>query len=413
MKEQAAAAGSTAKLAFTEWLFHGPEETAPMFMNMGGAVCTGGFLNALMRVSDIVPVSDMTGIIEFGGIYKKKSQVFGTPAYWAFRMYSTSGANRLVESRTDGESYQIRQGNRRLPEIDQVPYLDVVAALNEESDRLVLFAVNRHLTRDLEARVSWEGFEAAGPARIQTLRAPHIYIQNDELRPETVVPRTAEAATQAAGMEYAFPRSSVSVIEVRRKQTDPSMAPVADAPGLPRVLLIGDSISMGYTLAVREMLQGKANVHRVPENAGPTTRGVARLEEWLGTARWDVIHFNFGLHDLKIMDDGGRQVPLEKYEANLRQIVARLKQTGARLVFATTTPVPEGKLNPPRLPADVTAYDAAALRVMKEAGVPMDDLYATAAGKLTAWQQKQNVHFTPEGYKGLAAAVAASITRLF
>ena len=97
-------------------------------------------------------------------------------------------------------------------------------------------------------------------------------------------------------------------------QNGPEFAPVEDTPGLPRVLLIGDSISIGYTLPVRELLKGKANVHRIPGNGGPTTNGLKNLDEWLA-GKWDVIHFNFGLHDLKIGDDGSRQVPLEQYGA--------------------------------------------------------------------------------------------------
>src|SRR5260221_7460827 len=82
------------------------------------------------------------------------------------------------------------------------------------------------------------------------------------------------------------------------RKKDPSLAEITDTAGLPRVLLIGDSISMGYTLPVRELLQGKANVHRIPENGSSTPVGVAKLKAWLGDGKWDVIHFNWGLHDL-------------------------------------------------------------------------------------------------------------------
>src|SRR5216117_2326804 len=75
---------------------------------------------------------------------------------------------------------------------------------------------------------------------------------------------------------------------------DPSFEPVADDEKLSRVLLIGDSISMGYTIPVRNLLKGKANVHRVAENGGPTTNGLAKLKSWLGNRKWDVIHFNWG-----------------------------------------------------------------------------------------------------------------------
>ena len=202
------------------------------------------------------------------------------------------------------------------------------------------------------------------------------------------------------------------------KPIDPVFKPVKDVPGLPRVLLIGDSISMGYTLQVRELLKGKANVHRPPANCGQTERGLQHLDEWLGTGHWDVIHFNFGLHDLKYLDEHGQYVapekgkqvaPLPLYEKNLRELVARLKKTGARLIWCSTTPVPDGTLG--RIKGDEVAYNEVAERVMKDNDVAIDDLHALIAPHQAEWQRPKNVHFTPEGYQHLAAQVAASIEK--
>ena len=187
--------------------------------------------------------------------------------------------------------------------------------------------------------------------------------------------------------------------------------PVEDTPGLPRVLLIGDSISIGYTLPVRRLLAGKANVHRISGNAGPSSNGVFLIDAWLGQAKWDVIHFNFGLHDLKRLADGKQQLPLDAYERYLGLIVQRLKRTGARLVWAATTPVPEGKVSPPRVPADVPIYNGAAGRIMKQNGVAINDLYSFALSRLNEIQQPVNVHFTPAGSDLLAGQVAAAIER--
>ena len=192
---------------------------------------------------------------------------------------------------------------------------------------------------------------------------------------------------------------------------NPSFADVSDTPNLPRVLLIGDSISMGYTIPVRELLRGKANVHRIPANGGPTTRGLEDLDAWLGPGQWDVIHFNFGLHDLKLMEDGTHQVSIADYRRNLRKIIERLRKTGAVLIWATTTPVPEGRLNPPRRSSDVPVYNTAAQKVIEGNGIAIDDLYAIAEPHLIAWQRPANVHYTEEGYQGLAQAVANSIER--
>ena len=195
-----------------------------------------------------------------------------------------------------------------------------------------------------------------------------------------------------------------------RRPPNPALAQIQDTPGLPRVLLIGDSISMGYTLPVREMLAGKANVHRIPVNGGPTINGVTNMEKWLAAGKWDVIHFNFGLHDLKQDEQGARQVPVAQYEKNLRQLVEQMKKTGAKLIFATTTPVPEGKLSPMRTDEDVKAYNAAARRVMEEQGVAIDDLYAFALPQLARIQRPVNVHFSDDGSRVLAKQVVESIT---
>ena len=192
------------------------------------------------------------------------------------------------------------------------------------------------------------------------------------------------------------------------KRSNP-MAPIRDVVGLPRVLLIGDSISIGYTLPTRELLKGKANVHRIPTNGGPTTKGLVQIDSWLGDSKWNVIHFNWGLHDLKFMPHGKRQVTLVAYEKNLDSLVRRLKQTGAKLIWRNTTPVPEAKVRPQRIPADVVSYNAAAKRVMQKHRAPIHDLYSFALARLEKIQLPANVHFTPEGSAALADEVAKDI----
>jgi acyl-CoA thioesterase-1 len=193
-------------------------------------------------------------------------------------------------------------------------------------------------------------------------------------------------------------------------QPNPALREVPDVPGLPRVLLIGDSISIGYTEPVRAELTNKANLHRIPENGAATIVGVKNLENWLSSSKWDVIHFNFGLHDLRL-DDGKYQVPLPDYETNLRTIVQRLRKTGAHLIWATTTPVSDAEVKPPRRNADVIAYNATAAKIMVEAGIPIDDLYALINPRLAELQLPANVHYTLPGYNVLGHQVAESILR--
>lgn len=198
-------------------------------------------------------------------------------------------------------------------------------------------------------------------------------------------------------------------------------------PDLPNVLLIGDSISIGYTLGVRALLKGKANVLRPMSsngkeafNCGPTTTGLQCIDDWLGDFRWDVIHFNWGLHDLcyrhpdsKVYGNrdkikGTLSTTLPDYEKNLERLLSRLEATKTKLIWANSTMVPEGEAG--RKTGDELKYNAVAVQVMDACGIAINDLNALSARfEKECWSEPGDVHFSPAGYEKLAVQVAEVI----
>lgn len=191
---------------------------------------------------------------------------------------------------------------------------------------------------------------------------------------------------------------------------------------LPKVLLIGDSIMGGYFKATQQLLAEEARVFRHPGNAGETRNGLKKLDQWLGDTEWDVIHFNWGLHDLcyrhpeaKVYGKrdkirGTISVPLEEYEKNLEELVQRLKETGARLIFATTTNIPEGEAG--RFVGDDLKYNQAALEIMRKHDIAVNDLHAlTRPFGPEMYDAPADVHFSKQGNAKLAAQVAAAIRK--
>lgn len=190
-------------------------------------------------------------------------------------------------------------------------------------------------------------------------------------------------------------------------------------PNLPNVLIIGDSISQGYDKKVKEGLSGKANVTRNPGNAEWSGTGIKKIDSYLGDTKWDVIHFNWGLWDIYGWEYDNEERSPEAYAKRLDELVTKMKKTGAKLIWATTTPAckdPEKtmlnrfKKEVVITPEQQAKYSAAALEVMKKHGVAINDLHAHILPEMAKYSLGPNdVHFNREGSEFLAKKVVAAI----
>ena len=192
----------------------------------------------------------------------------------------------------------------------------------------------------------------------------------------------------------------------------------------PKILIIGDSISIGYTPFVKTNLENQALVFHCKGNAQYSSYGLTKLNDWLGNEHWDIIQFNWGLWDICYRDpnkpvdytnrdkiNGKITTTKQDYKANLEAIIDRLKQTKAKLIFVTTTCVPDNE--PGRYDKDVQDYNAIAIQVMKENNVPVNDLYSTSKQiHKEDGLGDNNVHYKAEGYQKLAAKVCEGLTKL-
>ncbi len=207
-----------------------------------------------------------------------------------------------------------------------------------------------------------------------------------------------------------------------------------DSSSLPRVLLLGDSISLGYTPFVQKNLEGKAFVTRPQCNCGPSEfylRERGNIGEWLGSTQWDVIHVNFGIWDHHFVNDreeifryeqnkemlkghgpdscvamiNGMGYHLrtspDEYGRNLRRILADLQEHAVKVVFALSTPVP---LYDVYFKTDCIAeYNGIAQCICDEMNIKVNDLYSP--GVALRGDQKDGCHFSDDGYRILAEAV--------
>jgi hypothetical protein len=217
-----------------------------------------------------------------------------------------------------------------------------------------------------------------------------------------------------------------------RFSQNPAFAFVENDPRLPNVLIYGDSISIGFTRQVQERLAGQANVYRIHNNGSDSSAFIPKMRQMHSTMRdeslegfwsfdWDIIQFNVGLHDLKYMADGkldkknGKQVTSPaQYDANIRELIAFLREFSprAKLIFATTTPVPEGSNG--RFADDAAVYNQIALRVLADyPDIIVNDLHGlTKPNQSEWWVRPGDVHFNTVGKEAQADEVARIIRNM-
>nr|WP_262916819.1 SGNH/GDSL hydrolase family protein [Aestuariivivens insulae] len=186
----------------------------------------------------------------------------------------------------------------------------------------------------------------------------------------------------------------------------------------PKILIIGDSISIGYMPFVKESLSGVAVVEHNLGNAQHTGTGLKNIEAWIGDTNWDIIQFNWGLWDLcyrhpdsKVYGNrdkinGTITYTVKEYADNLEAIVQMIKKkSNAKLIFVTTSYVPNQEAG--RYTNDAKKYNKAAKKVMRKYDVVVNDIYK--ASKVIHKEYgigDHDVHYTKEGYMKLGEKIS-------
>ena len=182
------------------------------------------------------------------------------------------------------------------------------------------------------------------------------------------------------------------------------------------LLLIGDSIRMGYDKAVQKTLEGKANVYFPAENCRFASYVLRYLHEYkalMNNEKVDVIHWNAGLWDCLRLFEEEPHTPIEVYAYYIDRICVRIKKLfpNAKVIFATSTAVLSEKMSKDfkRYNEEIEAYNQAAVEVVKKHGFAINDLYAISTS-LTEDAHSDPVHYyTASGTKAFTNQVLSYV----
>ena len=183
-----------------------------------------------------------------------------------------------------------------------------------------------------------------------------------------------------------------------------------------KVVLIGDSIRMGYQPFVAEKCED-VEVWGPAENCRHSLWALDHFPVWVANQKPDIVHVNFGIHDAVPQEDGKHQILLEQYRLCLQRFIARVKNLGkTRMIWATITPLYSPIEGTPmadwpiREEANINAYNTAALEIVEKEGIPVNDLHdVIIRNDFTRCLIADGCHMTEFGNEVLSDAVVEAI----
>jgi alpha-N-arabinofuranosidase len=219
-------------IAYTEWMFSAGRELpipgvvvppGPNRGNLGGAMIAAGWMNMLLSQADFIPISTMSSLMgganltAGSGIRKEHGFVWPSPQYWVFWLYSHRAGDAVVATETQVRHYDVHNGLTSMPEVPNVPYLDVLATRNSTSGDLVLFVVNRDAKNAIPATLRLQGFSAAAQAQVDTLAANGQVVDNLVDTRDAIKPVSSTQAVTGNEIRYEFPKLSLTVMTLKRQ----------------------------------------------------------------------------------------------------------------------------------------------------------------------------------------------------
>ncbi|MBQ7368725.1 MAG: SGNH/GDSL hydrolase family protein [Clostridia bacterium] len=186
-----------------------------------------------------------------------------------------------------------------------------------------------------------------------------------------------------------------------------------------KILLLGDSIRLGYDGYVKEAFKDVAEVYAPKENCAFSQYMLRWVHEWKRREGYpddiDLVHWNASAWDvLRIMGDDTFTSP-ETYRDNLRRLEKRLRVLfpEAKQVFATGTSVIEEGYEPPyqRYNADIERFNQIAIETLTPFGVGINDLYSLTKSAPSSCRSDMTHFYTIEGIKLVGEKVVKTICK--
>jgi len=184
-----------------------------------------------------------------------------------------------------------------------------------------------------------------------------------------------------------------------------------------KIVLLGDSIRMGYDKYTKTALDGIAEVYYPEENCRFTAHFLRFVQEWKSKGGWDddidLVHWNVGLWDCLELFGDEPLTSMEEYERNIKRLDKRLRMLfpRAKMIFATSTAVIEELYGKDfcRKNSVIEKYNEAAVRALSDTDTVINDLWRVTRELDKSYHSDSTHYYTDKSTALIGGAVLHKI----
>ena len=203
------------KIAFDEWGFGWSRLTSgwPLYeakYALKDGLYAAGMLNVFHRQCNAVTLAVFSQLVNvMGAIFTTEDELLLTPIYHAIALYANHSGDTALDTLVQSETF-----DTDYLDLKNVPYLDASASVSEDGGTLYVATVNRHRDRDVECRLTLDGFAPQPGTTVFELNGPDPMAHAEIGQPDRV--KIEERTLQDIGPDfrYVFPAHSVTIIEM-------------------------------------------------------------------------------------------------------------------------------------------------------------------------------------------------------
>ena len=215
-------------LSFDEWnvwyrarggpFTNGRRTAAPHLLeevyNLEDALVVGGLLMSLLRHADRVKIGCLAQLVNvIAPLVTNESGVLRQSTYYPYSWALRYARGRVLDLRVESDTYAIKGTGLQadFARDADVPFLDLVATLDESAGQAAVLMLNRDLDAARDIVLEWDDVVPTRVLACETLTGPDLKAVNTFADPRRVAPQRLDPPAAAARMTFNLPPRSYTV----------------------------------------------------------------------------------------------------------------------------------------------------------------------------------------------------------